>query len=568
MSVKANEVSDIIAAKGVLELSQRLLEKAINNVGTLTNHGRAIDDHQVLVRKIASLATRIEAAFHLLEYGLEYLRVHGEVDTYIDLSTRIFICEVARDLLTEAHQSLEDFGLDENDLRRTLWNDLSRLTIRHVLSEKNFRALGRFVLDGDLDNNRWIWAGGDEETELRTATRRFARDVVAPQAEEIHRKDLLVPESLIEQMAELGYFGMSIPIDYGGVGMSNLMMIIATEELSAASLSASGSLITRPEILAKALLKGGTEEQKRKWLEPVASGKLMVGVAVTEPNIGSDVASLACRATQTTQDGVEGWLINGSKAWCTFAGRANILALLARTNPDPKAGHRGLSLFIVEKDAFDGHEFEMTQSGGGKMVGRADATPGYRGMHSFTLKIEDYFVPAENLVGGKDGEGRGFYLQMDGFAAGRLQTGGRGLGLAQASLEAAAQYALERPQFGKPIAEFQSTEYEIGIMATQIEAARQLTYSAARAMDEKHERATLLAAMAKLFASRVAVEVSQRAQVIHGGWGYAEEYPISRYTVDALVLPIFEGVEPILEMKVIGRGLLAQPIKLPEPSKT
>jgi (2S)-methylsuccinyl-CoA dehydrogenase len=177
-------------------------------------------------------------------------------------------------------------------------------------------------------------------------------------------------------------------------------------------------------------------------------------------------------------------------------------------------------------------------------------------MHSFTLQFQDYFVSAENLVGGEAGRGKGFYLQMGGFAAGRLQTGGRATGLAQASLEVAVKYAKERPQFGKPIAEYQSTQYEIGRMAVKVEAARQLTYAAAHAMDEKSPRATLLAAMAKLLACRVAVEVSQAAQVLHGGWGYAEEYAISRYVCDALVLPIFEGVEPILEMKVIGRTLL------------
>ena len=390
-------------------------------------------------------------------------------------------------------------------------------------------------------------------------TRRFARAVLAPRAEDIHRHDLIVPEEFIEQMSELGFFGMSIPDEYGGVGMSNLMMILATEELSAASLSSAGSLITRPEILAKALLQGGTEEQKKKWLEPVATGQLMVGVAVTEPNIGSDVASLTCRATPATVDGKDGYEIEGAKAWCTFAGRANILALLARTDPDLKAGHKGLSLFIVEKDSFDGHDFEMTQPTGGKISGKADPTPGYRGMHSFTLQFEKYFVPAENLVGGDGGKGRGFYLQMGGFAAGRLQTGGRALGVAQASLEAATRYSLERPQFGKNISEFQNTQYVIGSMAAQVAGARQLTYAAARAMDAGGERANLMAAMAKLFVSRVAVNVSQQGQLLHGGWGYAEEYPISRYVVDALVLPIFEGVEPILEMKVIGRALLSEP---------
>jgi (2S)-methylsuccinyl-CoA dehydrogenase len=354
-------------------------------------------------------------------------------------------------------------------------------------------------------------------------------------------------------MSELGYFGMSVPEEYGGQGMGNLAMIVITEELSAASLAAAGSLITRPEILTKALLKGGTEAQKKKWLPPVAAGELMVGISVTEPDTGSDVASVRCRAER----GEGGWLISGAKAWCTFAGRANVLALLARTNPDSKAGARGLSLFIVPKDSFPGHEFEMRQPGGGTLHGKADATPGYRGMHSFTLGFDRYLVPAENLIGEKDGEGKGFYLQMGGFAAGRLQTGGRACGLAQAALETTATYAGERKQFGRPIGDFQLTQHKLGRMATHLMAARQLTYAAARTMDAD-ETIALEPAMAKLFASDVAVWVTQEGQLVHGGWGYAEEFAISRHVVDALVLPIFEGVKPILELKVIARGLLAQ----------
>jgi (2S)-methylsuccinyl-CoA dehydrogenase len=256
-------------------------------------------------------------------------------------------------------------------------------------------------------------------------------------------------------------------------------------------------------------------------------------------------------------DGVEGWVINGPKSWCTFAGRANVLALLARTDPDASKGAKGLSLFVVPKETFDGHEFEFTQPGGGKMAGKADATPGYRGMHSFTLQLENYFVGGENLVGGEKGLGRGFYLQMAGFAAGRLQTGGRGCGLAQAALEETAKYVVDRTQFGKPLSDFQLTQYTLGRMAAKLAGARAITYAAALAFDEDERAAGPLAAQAKLLACDVAVETTQMGQIMHGGWGYAEEYPISRYVVDATVLPIFEGVKPILELKVIGRAVLA-----------
>jgi (2S)-methylsuccinyl-CoA dehydrogenase len=339
--------------------------------------------------------------------------------------------------------------------------------------------------------------------------------------------------------------------------MGNLAMILTTEELSRASLAAAGSLITRPEILTKALMSGGTEEQRREWLPRLASGEVMVGISVTEPDMGSDVASAKCRAERATVDGQAGWVINGPKAWCTFAGRANVLAVLCRTSPDLSLGRKGLSLFIVSKESFTGHEFQTVQPGGGKLSGKADATPGYRGMHSFTLQFENYFVPEENLVGGAAGEGRGFYLQMAGFAAGRLQTGGRACGLAQAALEETAKYVVDRNQFGHPISEFQLTQYTLGRMAARLAGARAITYSAALAFDEDERAAAPLAAQAKLLACDVAGEGSQQGQLMHGGWGYAEEYPISRYVVDATVLPIFEGVKPILELAVIGRAILS-----------
>jgi (2S)-methylsuccinyl-CoA dehydrogenase len=312
-------------------------------------------------------------------------------------------------------------------------------------------------------------------------------------------------------------------------------------------------LITRPEILTKALLAGGSEAQKGEWLPRIAAGEIMVAISVTEPDTGSDVASVKVRAERGEENGKAGYFISGAKAWCTFAGRANVIAMLTRTDPDPKKAAKGLSLFIVPKDSFPGHEFVMKQPGGGTIEGKADRTPGYRGMHSYTLQVDRYFVPQENLVGS---EGQGFYLQMNGFAAGRLQTGGRASGLAQAAIEAAAVYANERSQFGQPIGSYGLTKYKLGKMAVEIAAARQITYHAARLFDADEKR-SLEPSMAKLFACDVAVRTTQEAQLLHGGWGFAEEFPVCRYVLDALVLPIFEGVKPILELKVIARGLLA-----------
>ena len=431
----------------------------------------------------------------------------------------------------------------------------TRAVLRSAGHESVFRSIGRHVIATKGRNDSPL----DEISEqIRDSVREFADAEVAPKAEHIHRNDDLVPEEFIAKMSELGYFGMSVPERYGGSEMGNLAMILTTEELSRVSLAAAGSLITRPEILTKALVGGGTDEQKQHWLPRIASGEIMVGISVTEPDVGSDVASVKCRAELRSIDGRDQWIINGPKSWCTFAGRANVLALLARTDPDITQGARGLSLFIVPKDPFPGHEFEMVQPGGGRLVGKADATPGYRGMHSFTLNLENYAVDADHLVGGEAGMGRGFYLQMAGFAAGRLQTGGRACGLSQGALEKTAEYVVDRSQFAKALSEYQLTQYMLGRMAARLAAVRAITYAAASAMDEDERAAAPLAAQAKLLSCDVAVELTQQGQLLHGGWGYAEEYPISRYVVDAQVLPIFEGVKPILELKVIARNLFAR----------
>ncbi len=544
----------------MVEACGLLLGKIQTHASQLTEGGKKQDDYQVLTRKLANLATRTEAAKELNEFTAIVVNQQAGANEKARLINSIFAAEVVREFANEAEQSFADFGLSDEDLASTIDQPAIRQAVREALKESNYRRVGELTLQA-AENNGWIRAesgDGSMEAESRETTRRFAREVVAPKAEQIHREDLLIPEEFIEQMGELGFFGMSIPAEYGGIGMDNLTMILVTEELSAASLPAAGSLITRPEVLAKALLAGGTEEQKKQWLEPIAHGKIMVAVSVTEPGVGSDVASVSCRATETVLNGKKGYLINGAKAWCTFAGRANVLALLARTDPDPASGHRGLSVFVVEKERFDGHDFETTQAEGGKITGQAIPTVGYRGMHSYVLQYEDYFVPAENLVGLEAGKGKGFYYQMSGFSAGRLQTAGRATGLGQASIETTARYVQERPQFGKALSEYQNTQFELGWMNVQVEAGRQLTYAAARSMDRGDANASLKASMAKLFSCRAAVNVSQKGQLMHGGWGYGEEYDISRYVCDALVLPIFEGVEPILELKVIGRALLAK----------
>jgi (2S)-methylsuccinyl-CoA dehydrogenase len=536
----------------MLTSAERVMEAALDSARRTMDGGRAIDDHQVHAERLAYAATELRAAREMAAYAAA-LRDAGRPDDLAGEQALAYTAEVVHKLRLQIEGALDDFGIDEALLERELGSADVRAVIRGGLAESRLRGIGRRVIEMRGANQADL---GDEALEMvRRSVRDFARAEVAPLAERIHRQDELVPDELITKMAELGFFAASIPEEYGGSGMGYPAMIITTEELSAASLGAAGSLATRPEILAKALLAGGTEAQKRAWLPRIASGEIMVGIGVTEPDVGSDVASVSTRAEPAEIDGRAGWLLNGAKAWSTFSGRADVLAVLARTDPDRARGARGLSLFIVEKDPAYGHAFEQRQPHGGVLSGTAIATPGYRGMHSFMLNFDNYFVPAENLVGEESGLNRGFYLQMGGFAAGRLQTGGRATGVSQAALEKTAAYVTERRQFGRPIGEYQLTQYKLGRMATHVAAGRRLTYAAARAMDVD-ENASMEGAMCKLLASDIAVWVTQEGQLIHGGWGYAEETAISRYVVDAQVLPIFEGVKPILELRVIARGLL------------
>jgi len=397
----------------------------------------------------------------------------------------------------------------------------------------------------------------DDDFELvRETFHRFAEERVRPQAEHVHRTNGDIPEEIIAGLAEIGGFGLSVPEQYGGFATGGesdyLGMVVATEELSWGSLGIGGSLITRPEILTRALVRGGTEEQKQTWLPRLATAEILAAVAVTEPDYGSDVANIVTSATPTEG----GWLINGVKTWCTFAARADVLMLLARTDPDRSLAHRGISMFVVEKPRGDGSGFVHTDGSAGRLEGRPIDTLGYRGMHSYEVAFEDWFVPDANLVGGPEGLGRGFYLQMQGFENGRLQTAARAVGVMQAAYEAARDYAENRRVFGSPIVDYQLTRAKLGRMAVVIQATRQFSYKVARMMAQGE--GALEASMVKAYVCRAAEWVTREAMQIHGGMGYAEEFPVSRYFVDARVLSIFEGADETLALKVIARRLLEQ----------
>ncbi|MDX1511529.1 MAG: acyl-CoA dehydrogenase family protein, partial [Nitriliruptorales bacterium] len=394
---------------------------------------------------------------------------------------------------------------------------------------------------------------------VRDAFRRFAEEQVMPIAEHIHRNDADIPDEIIQGVAEMGCFALSIPAEYGGMAEGGddelLNMVLVTEELSRGSLGVAGSLITRPEIISTAIQRGGTEEQKKTWLPAIASGEKMCGVAVTEPDYGSDVAGVKVSATRDGDD----WVINGVKTWCTFAGRADYLLVLARTDPDRSLGHRGLSLFVVEKPTFGGHEWSTSQDGGGSIEARAIPTIGYRGMHSFEVSFDNWRVPHACLIGEDDGVGQGFYLQMQAFANARLQTAARALGVMQSALDESVAYAQQRKVFGAELGDYQLTKVKIARMAMIIAACRAFSFEAARRIARGDGQ--LEASQVKQLACRASEWTTREAQQLHGGYGYAEEYTVSRLFVDARVLSIFEGADETLALRVIAKRILEKAAK-------
>ena len=388
-------------------------------------------------------------------------------------------------------------------------------------------------------------SGLDEDMEaIRTEMRRFGKAEVVEQAQEWHRENAYIPMPIIEKMAELGVFGLTIPEEYGGMGMPKAAMCVVSEELSRAYIGV-GSLGTRSEIAAELILCGGTEEQKQRFLPRIASGEILPTAVFTEPNTGSDLASLRTKAVK--EDDV--WKITGNKTWITHPVRADIMTVLVRTKPEEK-GHRGLSMLIAEKPrGSDENPFPVDGLSGGEIE-----VLGYRGMKEYELSFEGFSVPAANLLG--EVEGKGFAQLMQTFESARIQTAARAIGVAQSALDIGLRYAEERVQFGKALVEFPRVADKLAMMAVEINIARQLTYFSAREKDEG-KRCDLEAGMAKLLGARVAWAAADNALQIHGGNGFALEYPISRVLCDARILSIFEGAAEI-QAQVIARRLLEQ----------
>ena len=379
-----------------------------------------------------------------------------------------------------------------------------------------------------------------DHEEFRSAVKRFTDEEIQPIANELDAKNAEIPMEIIEKMAEQGYFGVLFPEEYDGLGLDNITMTIVAEELSKGWLSV-GSVMTRGVIMGTLLEAHGTEEQKKKYLPGLATGKILPAAAFTEPDSGSDSASMIMKATKT--DG--GYLLNGAKAWCTYANRANVLMVLARTNPDASLRHKGLSMFFVEKESAE----KIVHP---NIKGEPIPTVGYHGMRSFNLAFEDVFVPDEGLLGSE--ENRGFYQLMVSYESARLQTAARAVGVAQAAFDFALQYSKEREQFGVPICEHQAIRMKLSEMKVELEAARQLTYYAA-SLKDSGKRCDLEAGMAKVKAAKAVEFVTREAMQILGGYGYSKEFPVERYWRDGRVISIFEGTSEI-QHEVIAKAIL------------
>ncbi|MGE0424105.1 MAG: acyl-CoA dehydrogenase family protein [Reyranellaceae bacterium] len=435
-----------------------------------------------------------------------------------------------------------DLGIDEAALR-PLDSGAAR-TLRASGNTSAVRARIAELLADALDTGDFGALGLDDEalSMVRDQFRRFVNDEVLPFAHDWHMKDELIPLPVVQKMGELGVFGLTIPEEWGGLGMGKLAMCVVTEELSRGYIGV-GSLGTRSEIAGELIRAGGTEAQKQKYLAAIASGEILPTAVFTEPNTGSDLASLRTRAVREGDT----YKVYGNKTWITHAARADIMTMLVRTNPD-KPGYQGLSMLLAEKPR--GSETDPFPAKG--MTGGEIRVLGYRGMKEYELGFDGFEVPAANLLG--EAEGNGFKQLMATFEGARIQTAARAVGVAQCAMELGLRYAKDRVQFAKPIVNFPRVAGKIAWMAVETMIARQLTYFAAREKDGDR-RCDIEAGMAKLLAARVAWSNADNALQIHGGNGYAMEYPISRVLCDARILNIFEGAAEI-QAQVVCRGLI------------
>ena len=538
--------------RAAVPAAEQVLERALEAVRDLTVRdgrvsGAAVEVNQTAAHGLAWLATYVEALRQMQAWAdrLTEAGGFGEVEALIhQIAFGEYLHQIAGGIPMNQGEILRlaDLGLG--------WDALSGFQcpeVQTLMGQGNSQAARSRLVALMQERSAEITVGRtglDEELEMiREQFRRFAVEKVEPHAHDWHLNDELIPMEIIEELAEMGVFGLTIPEEFGGFGLSKASMCVVSEELSRGYIGV-GSLGTRSEIAAELIIAGGTDEQKANWLPKLASAEILPTAVFTEPNTGSDLGSLRTRAVR---DENGDWKITGNKTWITHAARTHVMTLLARTDPGT-SDYKGLSMFLAEKTpGTDDAPFPTPGMTGGEIE-----VLGYRGMKEYELGFDNFHVKGENLLGGI--EGKGFKQLMETFESARIQTAARAIGVAQAALDVGMQYARDRKQFGKPLIAFPRVSGKLAMMAVEIMIARQLTYYSAWQKDHD-KRCDLEAGMAKLLGARVAWAAADNALQIHGGNGFALEYKVSRILCDARILNIFEGAAEI-QAQVIARRLL------------
>ncbi|MGR3480152.1 acyl-CoA dehydrogenase family protein [Salipiger marinus] len=528
----------------VLDQARQSVRAMVEEEGRVS--ARLIDTHQTAAHGLAWLATYAEALRQMQGWAerLQAQGSFGEVEALIhQIAFGEYLNQIAGGIQMNQGEviRLADLGLGAGASAGLQSGAAATLAARG-----NTQAVRSRLVELMQERAAEITVGRcglDDELEMiREQFRRYAVDRIEPHVHDWHLKDDYIPLEVIDELAEMGVFGLTIPENLGGLGLSKASMCVVSEELSRGYIGV-GSLGTRSEIAAELILAGGTDAQKEKWLPLIASGQILPTAVFTEPNTGSDLGSLRTRAVRDQGD----YLITGYKTWITHAARAHVMTLLARTDP-ASSDYKGLSMFLAEKEpGTDADPFPTPGMTGGEIE-----VLGYRGMKEFELGFDGFRVKGENLLGGE--EGRGFKQLMETFESARIQTAARAIGVAQSALDLGLSYAQDRKQFGRALIEFPRVSGKLAMMAVELMVARQLTYFSAREKDEGI-RCDLEAGMAKLLGARVAWAAADNALQIHGGNGFALEYKISRILCDARILNIFEGAAEI-QAQVIARRLL------------
>ena len=531
------------AAEGLMDCALTAVRERVSENGKLS--AGKLEAEQHAAHGLAWLATYVEAIKEMAAYARR-MSEEGRFGETEQLMTRIGLGEYLAQIFSAIPMNqgeivrLSDFGLAPQDIA-PFRNEIVESLIAEGNTRENRAALAALIAEA---REGAIGDPGLDDTfeAIRGEMRRFADAEVVPYAQNWHRANAYIPLEIIAGLGDMGVFGLTIPEAYGGMGLGKVAMCVVSEELSRGYIGV-GSLGTRSEIAAELILVGGTEAQKQKYLPKIASGEILPTAVFTEPNTGSDLASLRTRATRDGDD----YVVSGAKTWITHPVRADLMTLLVRTDPNER-GYRGLSMFLAEKPrGSDADPFPAKGMSGGEIE-----VLGYRGMKEYEIAFDGFRLPAEALLGGV--EGQGFKQLMQTFESARIQTAARAVGVAQCAFELGLRYARERTQFGKTIIHFPRVADKLVMMAVEIHIARQIAYYAARAKDEGR-RCDLEAGMAKLLAARVAWAAADNALQIHGGNGFALEYPISRVLCDARILNIFEGAAEI-QAQVIARRLL------------